>query len=362
MDAVSEEIGRLYEGICVELTDISGDENDVVGVCTPYLTDGVKAGMLFAWKQGATQNSGAMTLVLSDGGSPAEETAAIDIVDLSGAALVSGRVGANTHQVVYYSAEEAKFILLTDTRDTNRVLNIQEFTANGTWTKPAGTPGDALVIVDLWGAGGGGGANANGGGGGGGSFRRQIFKASDLSSTVSVTVPAGGAVNTAGGNSTFGSLLTAYGGAAGANAAGGGGGGGGGRMGAGSAGSSGTGGGGGRGGGGGGGAASNASSGGSAGTDGDPGSAGSAANTAGAGGDAIEGGAGGGGGNTNAAAGGNSVYGGAGGGGGGSGSAGGTSVHGGNGGASGVAGSAPGGGGGRNAAGGRGFCRVRTIS
>lgn len=126
-----------------------------------------------------------------------------------------------------------------------------EYTTAGasTYTKPTGS---ATHDVDLWGAGGGGGsgrrgaagtARAGGHGGSGGAYVTRQIRSSDLGSTVTVTVGTGGsggaavtADNTSGnagsggGNSTFGSLLTAYGGGGGlggtaANQAGGGGGG-----------------------------------------------------------------------------------------------------------------------------------------
>lgn len=140
-------------------------------------------------------------------------------------------------------------------------VDIQTFTSNGTWTKPTGfTP--SVVFVKMWGAGGGGGAGASlatatiakgGAGGGGGAFVREAYLASDLPSTVSVTVGTGGSAGTPGaagaaggaggigGSTSFGTYATAYGGGGGAGgaisgAASGGGGGGG----TGSAGTSGT--------------------------------------------------------------------------------------------------------------------------
>jgi hypothetical protein len=131
--------------------------------------------------------------------------------------------------------------------------NIQVFSANGTWNKPTSFNA-GVVLVRLWGAGGGGGGGSSlatatttkgGAGGGGGCFVERIFRASDLASSESVTIGAGGAAGTGataggsggdggvGGNTTFGSLLTGYGGGGGrggqnsALATGGGGGGGG---------------------------------------------------------------------------------------------------------------------------------------
>ena len=107
-----------------------------------------------------------------------------------------------------------------------------EFTSSGTYTKD---PGASFIMVEAWGAGGGGGSgqyNATrsaGHGGGGGAYTMRVFKASDVPSSVAVAIGAGGAGGPArttagsgsygspGGNTTFGSLLTAYGGTGGGN-------------------------------------------------------------------------------------------------------------------------------------------------
>ena len=259
-------------------------------------------------------------------------------------------------------------------------LDYQAFTADGTWNKPSFCGGDELVFVQVWGAGGGGGGgtsgvNAGGGAGGGGAYTQAVFKASDLASTVSVTVataPAGGAgsagtasAGTAGGTSSFGSLLQAFGGGGGGGAGAGGDGGGGGGGGLWSAGTNGstnnpTGG------------AGGAPGGGAASTDaaGFGGGGGTASTTSGRG---VNGGGGGARGNTtgNPGSGAPSVYGGGGGAAGGTSGQGtpGTSVHGGTGGTTGNAGTAPGGGGGggvangvnTGGAGGRGEVRVFVL-
>ena len=95
------------------------------------------------------------------------------------------------------------------------ILNTQIFTSSGTWTKP-GT--GTYVFIRLWAGGGGGGKNATSAsgpsGGTGGPFFCTRLLMSDMPSTVSVTVGAGGvgrstAGNTevAGGASWFGTRI-----------------------------------------------------------------------------------------------------------------------------------------------------------
>ena len=99
--------------------------------------------------------------------------------------------------------------------------DIQTFTSNGTWTKPAS---GTLAFIECWGGGGGGGRRSGAScvcGGGGGGYNSKTVPLSTLGATETVTIGAGGAGQSTnatggtGGNSSFGSYLTAYAGAGG---------------------------------------------------------------------------------------------------------------------------------------------------
>lgn len=96
----------------------------------------------------------------------------------------------------------------------------QVFTGSGTFTVPAGV---TSVFVTVVGGGGGSGnsasnscANGAGGNGGGGGLSQRLVTGLTPGSTVSVTVGAGGAAQTAGGTSSFGAFCSATGGGGGA--------------------------------------------------------------------------------------------------------------------------------------------------
>jgi hypothetical protein len=99
--------------------------------------------------------------------------------------------------------------------------NVQVFTTPGanTYTWSSSYTFIDVYICGAGGGGGNGGGNASGqsagAGGGGGECVDQVFKGSDVAGNVTVTIGTGGIHSVAGGNSTFGSFRTAYGGGGG---------------------------------------------------------------------------------------------------------------------------------------------------
>lgn len=144
-------------------------------------------------------------------------------------------LGANNCRLFGYTRANGTSLIASS-------INRQEFITAGanTWTKPSGYSANALVVLEAVAGGGGGGRGNAGafspGGGGGGGYSTTTKLLSELGATETITVGPGGigAATTGngavGGNTTIGTLLTAYGGGGGggdavATSAGGGGGG-----------------------------------------------------------------------------------------------------------------------------------------
>lgn len=321
----AERLKQLFDNSAIKLTAIGGTADAVTASLDPLLDgSGLVDGMKFTLTFGAA-NTGAMTLAINGG-------SALALQDPGGAALTAGAVASGLRALIEYIGGAFRLLTAQAAAAGGTPRYYQVFTASGTWTKPAGLDDDTMVTVECWGGGGSGSASVGGPGGGGGGYHRRMFRIADLAASITVTIGAGGAVGVNGGNTTFGSLMTAFGGGRGNGVQGGGGGGTALEP---------------------GGVSTSAAGG----TGGKPGGGDGGSTTSGKGTDGIGGGGGGGSGPVGAT-GEEAGWAEDGGAGGSTTAAGGFSVRGGNGGATGVPGSAPGGGGGRNAAGARGEVRV----
>lgn len=317
MANLNSHVSRLWDASALPLTSVGGTANAITASLTPPLLAGLVTGMKFTLTWAAT-NTGNVTLSIN--GATAQP-----VLSASGAALTGGALVSGTRALIEWVG--TAFRVLVGAADGPAAGPYRvTFTASGAWTVPTGYDANARVLIRAWGGGGGGSVSGSlGAGGGGGAYVERHLRFADLAASYTVTIGAGGtggASASAGGNTTVGALITAYGGAAGLISPAGGGGGG-------------------------------ATSAGASTQGGRPGG-GTGGSSGAAGGDASTIWGGGGGGGT--LEGGRAVWGG--GGGGGSSGAAGISLYGGNGGAANNAGVAPGGGGGRNAAGARGEVRI----
>jgi hypothetical protein len=165
------------------------------------------------------------------------------VTDSSGNVAIGGTLTVSGVSAVAVAPGTSGNVLTSNgtawTSATAPVINNQTFDSSGTWTKPAGYSANSRVFVQAWGAGGSGGRSTtanNASGGGGGGYNERWLNLSQLGATETITIGAGGAARTGsnqngatGGNTTVGSLVTAYGGGGGGglalNAGGGGGGG-----------------------------------------------------------------------------------------------------------------------------------------
>lgn len=143
---------------------------------------------------------------------------------------VNVAVVPNSSALLVYDATDSRWRVKLFDAGTD----VQLFTANGTWTKRPGVKAVEVIPISGGGGGGGGtrqnqGVNRRGGGGGGGGGKKPfLFRASDLTDTVPVTIGAGGiaglgatAGSTAGGDggpggdTSFGAYAKVRGGSAG---------------------------------------------------------------------------------------------------------------------------------------------------
>lgn len=194
--------------------------------------------------QGNTNDTTPVTMVSAPAASTTRQITHISLFNINSSAVtariykdIAGseynlcQVLLQVGDTLEWSRESGWHVLSNSSQES---VIIREFTANGTWTKPAGLK---RVLITCVGAGGGGGSgrcdNAGtnrfgGGGGGGGAVVWRQVAASDLASTVAVTIGTGGTggtgvatiatngnAGTTGGDTSFGALVIAKGGSGG---------------------------------------------------------------------------------------------------------------------------------------------------
>jgi len=136
-------------------------------------------------------------------------------------------LGTSANNVVQLDAS-AKLPAVDGSQLTNlpaaKKIDQQVFTSSNTWTKPSGFGTNAHAFIQCWGGGGGGARHASyyASGGGGGGYKERWIILSSLGATETITVGGAGTGKTsaqgngtAGGDTTFGGWVTAYGGGGG---------------------------------------------------------------------------------------------------------------------------------------------------
>jgi hypothetical protein len=171
----------------------------------------------------ASQNGRVITIKDSTG------TAATNTITISASSsLIDGATSVvirkNYGALQLFSDGVNYYLMNSSTAPSSYSINVQKFTASGTYTP---TTGMAYAIVECVGGGGGGGGclvnSSNysvGTGGGAAGYIRFVVSSDKVGASQAITVGSAGAAISgsnggSGGNSSFGSLVTGYGGTGG---------------------------------------------------------------------------------------------------------------------------------------------------
>lgn len=207
LNNIAQKVGALFNSMVIKPTNITSSGNDYTITIDPILLADVVAGMGF-YIQPNTTNTGPARIRVTSG------NPYYDVTKANGDPLASDEFASDTvYFVVFFNGS---FVILSSisaaVEDNTIATYVSTFNVSGTWVKPLDIPSTAFVDVELWGGGSGGLTASGATGGNGGGYIRGLFAASQLTSSVSIAIGAGGAAGADGGNTTFGAYLTAYGG------------------------------------------------------------------------------------------------------------------------------------------------------
>lgn len=198
LDQYSDYLNALLDVSVMRLVSVAGTNTITASVEPIGLpAAGLTSGMKFTFVP-AANNTGAVTLNIDSSG-------AVSVVNADGGALDADDLDSSTRYLIEYDG--TNFVVLTSVAATPLGSLKTTYDTTSVWTNSFSAT--ALIRVQLWGGGGGGGESS---GGGGGAYAEDFYIAGDLPASVTITVGAGGSIGGEGGNSSFGSFLTAYGG------------------------------------------------------------------------------------------------------------------------------------------------------
>ena len=193
----------IQNGSLVTLGAVSGA--DTITASAPFTLSSYAAGQGFRFVADGT-NTGAVTINIDGLG-------AKSITKNGSDPLGVGDIPLGKVVEIVYDGTQFQY---TNVSSSNPAVVMQTFTTSGTYTP---TSGMQYCIVHMVGGGAGGTQNSSGsyggGGGGAGEYATGVFSAAAIGASKTVTIGAGGAVTTAGGTTSLGTLLTAVGGGAG---------------------------------------------------------------------------------------------------------------------------------------------------
>jgi len=177
----------VQNGTLVSLSAVAGA--DTITATAPFTVAAYAGGQAFRFLAVAP-NTGSVTINIS--GLGAKSVTKSGNLTLGVGDIVAGQIV----EIVY---DGTQFQMLNARPAASTVVTLSAFTASGTYTPIAGMSYCVVHMV---------------GGGGSGEYATAVFSAADIGASKAVTIGAGGAVNSAGGTTSLGALLTAVGGQA----------------------------------------------------------------------------------------------------------------------------------------------------